>query len=421
MQSVAGAGLISETREAKASFTLSGKGDIEVKGSDRYVTISSWEKNEVEITARVEFKGRQNEKVDEFLDNFEDIVNGSIRKIGNSIWINTNLDEPNKVEIKNLFKFVVIEYGNDELFISYDMKVPENADLEVENSYEDLYVTGSYTGRVEIDHYSGDLSAGDFNELELTLKYGDAEINSVKSSEMTLYEQRLNIGSAGNGVIEAKYSDLEFSEAGKIEFDTYETDIKIKTIRSVAGEMKYGELEVSDHAESVRLSKLYENDLEFGDVNEILIRETKYGSVIGKYIGNLIIDYSYEDKIEVNRCGQFKFNGKYTKIRIDQLEGALSVDEGYETEVTISKLNLGVTDIFMDGKYNTLEIYAGDIPLSLDMEVRYADLDYPSNKFKRQTYIKDGSELKVELVPITADPDPVIVTVRGYETELDIE
>lgn len=419
--SITRAGIISETREAKVSITLSGRGNIDIKGSERYISVSSWQKNEIEVFAKVEFKGKGNEKVDEFLANFEEIVQGNIIKAGNSVAINTNLDEPNKVEIgSRLIQFVVIEYGNDELFISYEIKVPTNADLKIKNSYEDLDVMGTYSGKVNIDHYSGDFEGGEFDELDLTLKYGDATIERIGKSEMTLYEQKLEINALNYARIEAKYSELNFLLAERTEFDAYETDIKISSGEKMEGEMKYGNVEVLERLDEIKMYTLYETDFEIKTARVLTIEKSKYGKFTGQSVGTFKISESYEDDIEFESCGSFETDSKYMKVKFDLLEHSLSVGEGYETDVTIGRLGNNAESIFMDGKYNKIELALNDSAIELDLKVKYAELDYPSEKLKREIYIKEDSELAVKLVSGSVHTSPAIITIRGYETDVDI-
>ena len=163
-----------ETKTAKFNYPVSESTDITVRSSNMDLLVEGWDKNEVQVIATLEFKGKETDRARKFLDSFEQLVENNIIVSSTSIVINGNLDEPNKVQVGSKFFGVQIGYDDDELMIRYEVKVPFGNNFDVKNSYKDLNIIGDFTGKVEIEHYSGDLVGGSFKDLEL--KWTDTQL-----------------------------------------------------------------------------------------------------------------------------------------------------------------------------------------------------------------------------------------------------
>ena len=409
---------IEETREANASFAVTPGTQIEIEGSNTYLEISSWDQDRVEVRAVLEFKGDENSRIREFIDKFEDIVKNNIRSGNGELYIDANLEEPNKVQWGTKhFNLVSIGYGDNALRISYYIKVPASNDLTVKNSYKDILMVGDFGGDVTITQYSADLRGSTFNSLDLNLKYGDARFGTIGSSTMELYEQKLEIKELGPAEINAKYSKIELEKVGNTEIDAYESKFDIHSISSLSGNMKYGELLVTGRMDKAELDT-YELDVEVNEAGSIRFGKSKYGDLLFRSVEVLELDDSYEDDFDIRHLGTLNAQTKYAKFEIGELSGSITLN-GYETDINLDKIAPEAKMLAVDGKYNKLQINSGSRATTLKAKLRYGKVDYPEGKMERVVYIKDGDNLEMELKS-TGGSSPFAFDLKGYELKATI-
>jgi len=411
--------IISEERKAEVRYTINENHKLELKSSDKNIDINTWNKNEVLIEATVIYKGDDNDKIREFLEDFQEIVEANITKNRNLIEVNANSNEPSKFEMgSKLFKFVVISYNKKELNISYTLTVPSYLSMKLKNSYEDLRLNGEFEGNVEIDHYSGDFEGGKFSNLKATLKYGDAEIDQVEKGEFNLYEQDLIVKDFGDGLFDAKYSEIELDQSGSFSIAGYETDLTINSGEKVLGTLKYGKFEVTNDFQTVELTESYESDFIFNNVEDFKIEQSKYSGFEISEVENLIITSSYEDDFEIGTIGNIELKSKYAKLNIERITSSLEIMEAYETDLDIKELEKGLSKFLIDGKYCKVYVTDSNLSFGIDLDAKYANISYPEDSYEKRIYIKEGSQLKVELDSKTNSETKIIV--RGYEMDLII-
>ena len=126
------------TRTATKVVDVSSGDRINILGKNKTLTIETWDKNQVEIVATVNFYGDPNNRMQEFLDNWEAIVNGNIRKSGGELTIDAEIEEPNKVQIGGRYLGVQVGYSEKQLSIEYALKVPARNPIELRTSYKSL-------------------------------------------------------------------------------------------------------------------------------------------------------------------------------------------------------------------------------------------------------------------------------------------
>ena len=411
--------LIQTSKTAKILLALDGEGALDLQAKNTTVTIETWEKNQVEIVAEVIYKGEENDKIIQFLDEFEDHVKNLIYQSGNSIEISSDLETPKKVQIGGKLIGVQIDYSSKELDLRYNLKVPSNLRMEIECSYRDLMVKGNFSRKVKIDHYNGQLSGGNFDELELELKYGEANLGSIKNLEATLYEEELRSNSMETAEIEAKYSEIiNTSYINLLIADFYETDLESESIESLKGSLKYSKFQETQHMQKVELSSIYETDFEVSQIGTFQAEESKYCKLLAGKINYLQLPASYEDKIETRSLNSADLEQpKYLKLEIDLLGEYLNINEGYETDITIEELTAEARKIFIEGKYMKLYLNARESNLMLDVDAKYANIEFDEALLDRKVYIKENDQIQMKAETKNKSGNQTSVIIRGYEFE----
>ncbi|MEQ9467010.1 MAG: hypothetical protein RLN88_06325 [Ekhidna sp.] len=405
-----------ETRTASVKVSVSSSDLINIQAKYTELTVESWDKNEVEIEATVRFDGKITDKVQKFLDEFDQHVKDNIIKSSTELKIDTRLDEPNKIQIGSRNVGIILSYGDDELKISYKIKAPGNNKYVIANSYEDMRLIGTFD-QVELSQYSGELEAGTIRKANMNLKYGSATIQSIGTAKMEIYEQKLNVGTIDELTINTKYSDLDLKSCGNLEFVSYESDIQIGTAEQLSGDLKYGEIEITNELSEAEMT-LYEVDIEAKEIGKIRLENSKYCSFDIDKVGNILFDQSYEDETELGLVHTFKsLNSKYGNHKIGRLAGSLDL-AAYEDEIEIEEIGASATSINIDGKYIDSIIDTDDRSFVLLTDIKYGKVEYDESGVDIKRYIKADDRLEVEAHSKIKTTTPVKITVKGYEVDV---
>ena len=405
-----------QTREAKVNIPVNPGMEIAMIASSTDVFISSWDKNEVALVAKILYKGKENERMTEFLENFEEEVQDGIEQSSGYLKISADLDVPNKVQIGSKHVGVIVSFDKDELALTYELKVPSGNALYVKNSYEKLMVDGNYSNKVKINHYSGDFRGGNFTDLELELKYGHATIKECKTASMELYEQELEVNTLRQARIDAKYSTIEVITGGQLDVEGYESELALSSLDILEGELKYSEVEVETNLEEMTLSSIYESKIAIKEIARIRIGESKYSKIRVNAVRTLELPSSYEDELMIGFLGSATLDAKYLKMEIDKLGRDLKVN-AYEGEIRINELSEGSESIFYDGKYNNFILKDINHNLVIDADIQYGDIDFDESLIKRTIYIKEDSKLQMKAQTNNQEGIQTKIILRGYEMD----
>lgn len=407
-----------ETRTAVVNYDVTPMDVINIQAKYTDLTVDTWDKNQVMIEATLRFDGKVTDKMQKFLDMFEEEVKENISYEGGELLVKTNIDEPNKFQLGSKHVGITISFNEDELKVEYAIKVPAKNELVVKNSYRDLYLNGSFED-VTIDQYSGDLKAQIIKKGNIKLKYGSAQFDEINAAKMELYEQEIKANRIEKLDINTKYSELKIDYLGDTEISSYESDFEIENLTSMEGNLKYGLMEITDRMASGELTT-YEFDIEAKEIGDLRFINSKYGNYEAQRIENLIMDQSYEDDFDIDELGSLKVTEeKYDNFRIGQLTAMLVVN-GYEGDVSIDQLGKNVSAIDISGKYIETRLGVEGVDYQLVMNTKYGknNIDRSSSSVKR--YIKDGDNLEVEVISNPNESNLVSISIAGYEMDLEL-
>lgn len=407
-----------ETRSAKVTVNISKSDRINIQAKYTELIVETWDKPQVEVEAIVRYDGKMTDKIQDFLDEFEQNVKDHIQKGATELLIDTDLDIPNKIQIGGKHVGIQISYGDDELKVTYKVKAPGVNDYVISNSYEDVHLMGSFK-KVDFKQYSGELEAEIIEKGIFNMKYGSASFQQIGNAEMEIYEQELDARIIGTLELNAKYSNLELTEVGTIEATSYESDYQIGSIDEISGNFKYGEIEITERLGEAKL-EFYEMDMEIEDVQSLVLTNCKYSKFEIEKAGSITFEQSYEDETTLGTLGQFKsMNSKYGNHRIQTLGSSFQLN-AYEDEVEIESLSELATDIYIDGKYIDSSIGIRNASFILKSNVKYGKVEYDESSVDVKRYIKDGDQLEVEAHSKTKRERSVNITVNGYEVDVKL-
>lgn len=407
-----------ETRSATVKVSVTANDLINIKAKYTDLVVEAWDKDEVEVVATVRFDGKMTDKMVEFLDNFQEYVEENITKSGGELEINTNLDEPNKIQIGSKRVGIIVGFSEDELRLDYKIKTPRKNKYEINSSYRDLRLIGSFEN-MEITQYSGELNADFIGKAELNLKYGSASFKEIKTATMEIYEQEIEAETIGTLEITTKYSELEIRTIDRMEAASYESDFEFDNAGFISGNFKYGEIAIQEELGDAKL-EFYEMEIEARSIKNILLTNSKYSKVTAAKIGNITYTQSYEDETSVGILGSFKsLDSKYGEHEIEKLTKSLNLD-AYEDDINIEEVSSSVESITIKGKYINSKLGLREQSYNLKTNVKYGKVDYNESEVNVKKYIKEDDKLEVEVVSKNNSANPIQITAEGYEIDVEI-
>lgn len=408
-----------ETRTTSVTVDISPTDDINILAKYTELVVETWDKNEVLIEATVRYDGKLTDKIEKFLNEFEQRVNDKISAGAGEVRIDTDLDRPNKIQFGGKHVGINISYGDDELKILYKIKAPGSNKYTITNSYEDVSMIGRFE-RVDFTQYSGKLEAESIGSAKMNMKYGSATIQNIEKVEMEIYEQEIDINMTGTLDLNAKYSDLEFAAIEKIDAVSYESDFEIEMIEEMYGNFKYGEINISEKLNQGEFV-FYEMKMDAEEVQSLKLEGSKYSKFEFDRIHSLTFDQSYEDETNIGYLGTFKSeNSKYGNHTIDMLEESLTL-LAYEDEIEIDELGGNVEDITIDGKYVDAVIGINNSSFILTTSLKYGKAVYDESDVDVRRYIKENDRLEVEVHSKTKSNNPTRISVKGYEVDIKLD
>jgi hypothetical protein len=276
-------------REFRESFDVS-KG-ITVSSDTRYsdVELINWDRDEVEVVAEVEVNASSRSRAEEKIEK----INVDIRKSGNTVTIETDLEEGWSRNVK--------------VDIHITVKAPSYLNFSLESWYGDVFVQ-DVDGLAILDIKYGNLSAGNLNRgnekpyNSIELDYSDGTIEKAGWIEVQLAYSDLEIENSSMIYADSKYSKLLGSKTGGIvaegaydkyyfdEVDNFVAELRYSGVKfgllkkKFEVESKYTNIklmDVPDDFKEVNINSSYGNIyVNVDDQASFKIEaETKYGNV----------------------------------------------------------------------------------------------------------------------------------------------
>lgn len=407
-----------ETRTATKVVDVSSTDVITVLGKHKSIKVDTWDKNQVEVVATINFYGEPNNRMQDFLNNWEEIVKGNIRKQAGELVIDGEIEEPNKVQIGSKRFGIQFDYSEKQLSIEYVLKVPASNRLKIRTSYKGLWMRGDYDD-VEIDAYSSDFEGGTFKKAKLKLKYGEANIKSIGDGKLESYENDLEIGDVQEFEIDDKYSELNFKNVEVLKIQGYESDIRAVSIGKINANLKYGDMEVEEKI-GLGTFTLYEYDIQAQSAGNLKFESSKYSNFKFDRANEIRLLESYEDELQIRFLNIFEApKTKYGEYTIDELGKRFTLN-GYEDDTVIRKISEGAEELELNGKYLTLDINLNGRPFALNADTRYGKIEYDESKLDVKKYIKENDKIYIE-AGTKSGGQGFKISLTGYEIKANID
>ena len=240
-----------ETKSISKSFKINVDTKIEISNKYGNVIINRWDKNELELSVKIEARGKTTSKTQKILDEIE--IDISDRISSGSLSIETEIGTIN---------------GNSSFSVHYEINMPNTNPLRLSNSFGNIYM-GSYKGDLEVEVKYGQFQAEDLDNADIRIDFSNArcEIEALKSGSLDLRYSKLAIQDMGDVEISSQFSEMEIENAGAVKLDGRYGKFEIENIRSLSGEIQFAGLDVEHLEESMILETRHGNGINLEQVS----------------------------------------------------------------------------------------------------------------------------------------------------------
>lgn len=136
------------------------------------------------------------------------------------------------------------------------VKMPDNIELIVENSYGDVYMP-DFAGKTNLTIEYGNLEAGkltcDSSPVKLSLKYGKAILNEAHNLDADINYAELRVKKTGETNLNSKYSIIEINTTSQIELESNFDHVGIETVDFIKSTSNYSHFAINRINNSLEL------------------------------------------------------------------------------------------------------------------------------------------------------------------------
>ena len=220
-----------KTKEIKKNYTVSASSDLSIDGKYGDIHVETWSKNEIDVQIKIEVTNRSASKAQQYLDNITiDIDDASANHLSFKTIIDGNINN---------------NHNDEKLNIEYRLKVPKSLNMELKNSYGNLYLQDS-DGELGLYVAYGNFKVGAIaGPIEIKLSYGNGQIESIADGEVDVRYSNLDVENAGNVEVSNSYSNIDFGASENVELTNKYGNLTWKSLYSLDGYSKYGNVKVS--------------------------------------------------------------------------------------------------------------------------------------------------------------------------------
>jgi hypothetical protein len=333
---------VSEKRSFIRSMPLEKNARFEIKNRYGDIHISSWKKDSVNIMAEIEAFAPNHEKLEKLLEGIEINITAS----GSVVRAETEFGR----EITDFLESIkgltekIIDYDS-RVQINYYINIPDYVDLNIKNQFGNISMENN-AGVISVDLSNGDFKANSLNRIsELSLDFGDAEINSVKSGKINTSFSKYVISECGELSINSTSGRFELGKAEKINIESRRDKFFIGNIDGMSGISYFTDYHIENLGGNTDLTVKYGNfnaesiDARFENINltsaycditldidpsascEFEIRHTNAFVVIPDKNIKSQKETLNEDKKEYRISGTLGHNPGSRKVNIDATRG----------------------------------------------------------------------------------------------------
>lgn len=262
-------GEVVKQKKVSRSFPVGANDVLNIDHRYGNITVTHWNKNEVEIRVEIESKARDERVAQENLER----VTIEMNKTGNAVSAVTTLK-----------KSFSTSYNNPSLTVDYYISMPAKLASVLALRYGNISLPEENEGRMSVLLKYGNLYGGDFGaDLNLEADYSNVEIGNMKTARMDLgYVGSLVGKDAENLTVESKYSKVTFRDVNTLSLETKYGSLTIGKVDRATINMKYSNGTIDFLKEELKMEELGYGTLDIEEVSPSFKRievDARYGNL----------------------------------------------------------------------------------------------------------------------------------------------
>ncbi len=247
---------VRQERDYDRSFSVEENSKVEIISKYGEVIVQTWEYDSVRFEVLVKAEGRNSSVVRKSMDR----VNIRFRKVGRIISATTEVEKGSGFLGSLMSEVEGVVGPNNKLQVDYQVWLPENVDLSVENKFGDVFLSDLY-GKVDLNVSHGDIKANHIEQsMNLKHSFGNASFGNVKEGILTLRGSEFQIDEAGKLNFESGSSEILIEKVERIQFNSRNDKIRLTEVEEITGEGSFTDLTTEYIGGGARL------DFSYGDI-----------------------------------------------------------------------------------------------------------------------------------------------------------
>ncbi|MCE4563664.1 DUF4097 family beta strand repeat protein [Maribellus sp. CM-23] len=299
----------SETKEIRRAFSVLPATQVEIANKYGKIDIKTWQKDSVVFEIKIRVEEKKQSKLDELLRDIDFDFTAS----DHYLIVSTKVQQNKSALGKEILKFKETLLNSDgNIQIDYTVWMPNTNRLKVENKFGDVFI-GDYKGDVWLNVSNGNLKAYDFfGDLDLTLNFADATINSIQKGRLDCNFSKLYLKKAESVRIQSKSTEFELEEVKDINAQSRRDKFRIQLADLIDAQGSFSTFRVRELSDRINI-------------------RADYGGVevekIAPDFGNIIIQSKSTDiDLYFERETSFNFEISHTKSTLN-LSSEMQVDD----------------------------------------------------------------------------------------------
>ncbi len=247
---------VRQERDYQKSYSVPDNAKVEIVSKYGEVIIQTWDLDSVRFEVIVRAEGRNSSVVRKSMDK----VDIRFRKVGSIISAETQVSSGSGF-FGNLMSEVEGVVGpNNKLKVDYQVWLPEEVDVSIENKFGDVYLADLY-GKIDLNVSHGDIKANHINEsMNLKHSFGKASFGTVNEATVTLRGVEIDIEESSTLNFESGSSEIAIDKVNRIQLNSRNDKIKLMEVEDIVCEGSFTNLTADYIGGSARL------DFSYGDI-----------------------------------------------------------------------------------------------------------------------------------------------------------
>ncbi len=336
-----------QSKTITESYLVGDEASIEIKNKYGQIIVNTWEKKEVKVEVVVTAYGKNRSAGEKILSR----VDFDFNKVNNYVILETVLDRKSgffKDLLNNIGDYSKTLLSKNKLDIDYELYVPENASIKIENKFGDVFLA-DVKNNCEVKVSNGNLKAQHLEgNATIGVSFGNAYVKSIQDGSIELKVADIEIDNAYDISINSSSSEIVIHQATKVRLNSRNDKLKISKIDHLAGKSSFSKIEVN------KLLQLTDMDMSYGflSVSEVDDSFSKI-QLTGKSTDfNLSFDQrSYFNAMLLAKEDRLVIPRKIADVEID------SDDEFVSVKGTIGNKNNKPAFVNIDAQKGDLKVF----------------------------------------------------------------